>query len=222
MDERENMMALAMIALLVAIGSGFFALKSLQEEETPRKIVGFGAVAILAAGGTIVLWLMRPGLEEIDRRVAAAMSEGETGGDSDSAPVNEGTLICTLASERSRIVSARADDVEFTWESDGCVNSRTQYGLASGDWRRVFVPNDEDAVSVNTYDPETRTFRTDRFLLGQDDMAKAREARSRYKPPQCGVTDASRILGEQQSGVLSLLPTQPNERLVYECKGKAE
>lgn len=222
MDERENMMALAMIALLVAIGSGFYALKSRQEEDSAKKVFGFGAAAIIAAGATIVLWMMRPGLEDIDRRVASAMNEDDGDADGGSTPVSEGTQICTLAPERSRIVSARTDDVEFTWASDGCVNSRTQYGLASGDWRRVFVPNDEDAVSVNTYDPETRSFRTDRFLLGQDDMAKARAARSRYKPPQCGVTDASRTLGEQQSGVLSLLPTQPNERLVYECKGKVE
>lgn len=221
MDERENAMAMAMLALLVAIGAGYFALQSRSEDAAQKKTFAFAALAGGAVVATVLLWITRPGLEDIDRRVAAAM--GEDGENSDNGEIDvssEGTLICTLIPERSRITGARSDDVEFTWEGDGCVNSRTQYGFANDEWRRVFVPNDEDAVAVNTYDPETRTFRTDRYLLGQNDMAKAREARSRYKPPQCGVSDASRTLGEQQSGVLALLPTQPNERLVYECRGK--
>ncbi len=223
MDERENMMALAMIALLVAIGAGYFALQAREETDAQKKMFAFAALAGAAVIATILLWITRPGLEDIDRRVAAAMNDADDNGDDGAQTLaNEGTLICTLAPERSRITGARNDDVEFTWEGDGCVNSRTQYGLASGEWRRVFVPGDEDAVSVNTYDPETRTFRTDRYLLGQNDMAKARAARARYKPPQCGVSDASRTLGEQQSGVLALLPAQPNERLVYECQVKPD
>ena len=222
LEERENAMAMAMIALLIAIGAGYFALQSRSEEEAQKKMFAFAGLAVIALATTAYFWLTRPGLEDIDRRVAAAMNEG---GDPDGAAeelADEGTLLCTLVPERSRITGARTDDVEFVWESDGCVNNRTQYGFAGGEWRRVFVPNDDDAVSVNIYDPETRTFRTDRHLLGQNDMSKARDARSRYKPPQCGVSDASRTLGEQQSGVLGLLPTQPNERLVYECKAKTE
>mgnify|MGYP001801397779 FL=1 len=138
----------------------------------------------------------------------------------DTTAAGDGTLICTLVPERSRITGARTDDVEFDWSADGCVNDRTQYGMDSGTWSRVFVPNDEAAVSVNSYDPETRTFRTDRYLLGRADMEAARKARRGYSPPSCGVTDAARLLGEQQAAVIAQLPDRENERLVYSCTPK--
>ena len=221
--ERENAMAMAMIALLIAIGAGYFALQARYEENGETKLYGFGTLTLAAILGAAYLWLSRPGLEDIDRQVDLAMNETDGGpAQNGDTEVSEGTLICTLAPDRSRITGARSDDVEFKWESDGCVNSRTQYGFKDDEWTRVFVPETEDAVSVNTYDPDTRTFRTDRYLLGADDMEKARDARGKYTPPQCGVTDASNILGEQQGGVLNQLPSQPNERLVYECKSKGE
>ncbi|MEP3758158.1 MAG: hypothetical protein ABJM62_01125, partial [Marinomonas sp.] len=233
LSERENAMAMAMIALLVAIGAGFVAVQlrrtavfddedGAEDDGNQRRVIIFGAVAVIAMAAAAYLWVSRPGLEDIDRRIAAAMNEGGDDSPGEGGTSEEGTLICTLIPERSRITGARSDDVEFAWASDGCVNDRTQYGLKNAEWTRVFVPNNEDAVAINNYDPETRTFRTDRFLLGANDMEKARAARAKYKPPQCGVTDASRTLGEQQSSVRALLPSQPNERLVYECKSKTE
>jgi hypothetical protein len=38
-----------------------------------------------------------------------------------------------------------------------------------------------------------------------------------YSPPMCGADNAAQELGAQQQGVLSMLPTRPNERLVYSC-----
>ena len=75
-------------------------------------------------------------------------------------------------------------------------------------------------MAVNTYDPATRTLRTDRYLLGQEALAAAREARAAYTPPSCGITDAARTLGEQQSALIAGLPERPNERLVYNCAAK--
>ena len=133
----------------------------------------------------------------------------------------EGELICTLVPERSRVTAARTDDVAFEWSADGCVNGRTQYGLGQGgEWKRVFAAQDDAAVAVNTYDPETRTLRTDRYLLGQEALAAARDARAAYTPPACGVSDAARTLGEQQSALIAKLPERPNERLVYSCTVK--
>jgi len=94
--------------------------------------------------------------------------------------------------------------------------------MVSGEWTRVLVSGDEAAVSINTYDPETRTFRTDRYLLGREDMEAARAARRSYDPPACGVGDAQITLGEQQSALLALLPDRPNERLVYACETKRD
>jgi hypothetical protein len=84
----------------------------------------------------------------------------------------------------------------------------------------VLVPGDEAAVSVSTYDPESRTFQTDRYLLGREAMEAARAARREYAPIACGVTDAARTVGEQQSALIALLPDRPNERLVYTCERK--
>jgi hypothetical protein len=168
-------------------------------------------------------WITRPGLSAIEDRVAAAMAEaeGKDPSSNSAASAAEGALICTLVPERSRVSSARTDDVAFAWSADGCVNGRTQYGLGQGgEWQRVFAAEDDAAVAVNTYDPDTRTLRTDRYLLGQEKLAAAREARASYTPPSCGVSDAARTLGEQQSTLIAGLPDRPNERLVYSCAAK--
>jgi hypothetical protein len=133
-------------------------------------------------------------------------------------------MLCAFLPERSRVTGARTDDIEFAWAADGCVNGRTQYGLNADEWVRVFVPNQEAAVSVNVYDPQSREFRTDRYLLGRAAMEEARKLRGAYSPPACGVSDAARLLGEQQGAILASLPERPNERLLYTCsprEGKA-
>lgn len=235
MEERDNAMAMALILLLVGIGSGYAAIQLRQSARmNPEANSHAQSNSMIAAGvaaaaiiGTILVWITRPGYSEIEDRVAAAMEQAEGGnnGSGGTGPptsfASDGTLICTLIPERSRITSGRKDDVEFSWAADGCVNGRTQYGLTSGDWTRVLVPGEEAAVSVNTYDPETRTFRSDRYLLSRSAMQAAREARGEYTPPACGVLDAARLLGEQQSAVIAQLPQRPNERLVYNCEASA-
>ncbi|MCK0127878.1 trypsin-like peptidase domain-containing protein [Erythrobacter sp. F6033] len=232
MEERDNAMAMALILLLVGIGAGYTATQLRAQGRTDpenypnaqtRSMIA-GGIAGAAFIGTVLVWATRPGYDEIEDRVAAALEEAEGGGDDGSQPISlagDGSLICTLVPERSRITGARTDDVEFSWGADGCVNERTQYGMSGSEWSRVFVPGDEAAVSVNTYDPQTRIFRTDRFLLSRADMEAAREVRRGYTPPACGVTDAARILGEQQSSVIAQLPNRPNERLVYTCESAA-
>ncbi|TRD12216.1 trypsin-like serine protease [Erythrobacter insulae] len=230
MEERDDAMAIALILLLIGIGAGYAATQ-LRAQGRSDQAANSAAQsrAMIAAGAagaafiaTILIWVSRPGYAEIEDRVAAALDQAEGGtADSDGQPISfagDGSMICTLAPERSRITGARTDDVEFSWAADGCVNGRTQYGMTGGEWARVFVPNNEAAVSVNTYDPQTRIFRTDRFLLSRADMDAARDARRAYTPPACGVTDGARVLGEQQSGVIAQLPDRPNERLVYTCE----
>ena len=129
-------------------------------------------------------------------------------------------MLCTLDVSRSRVTGDAPQDLEFEWDPEGCVNGRTQYGLASGEWSRLFVPNEEDTVSVNRYDPDTRTYRSERYLLSRSTMAKAREERGKYHPPACGAGNAASDLGEQQTAVVALLPDRPNERLVYHCEAK--
>ena len=230
MDARDNAMGIAMVLLLVAVGAGYSAVQlraglASNPDNRNRAIIAAG-ISGLALIGTGFVWLTRPGFDTIEDRVAELMGEAEGDGAGDGvttlAQPGDGTLICTLVPERSRITGARTDDVEFAWNADGCVNERTQYGLVSGKWTRVLVPRDEEAVSVSTYDPDTRTFQTDRYLLGRTEMQEARSARGEYTPPACGFTDAARQLGEQQSSVMALLPDRPNERLVYSCETKRD
>ena len=225
LTERENRMAMALIALLAAIGAGYAA--SLWRRDEAR-VTQARLAAALSASALVVaigLWVTRPGLAAIEERVAAALAEAEGGNapaPAAAAQSAEGALICTLVPERSRVTSARTDDVAFEWQADGCVNGRTQYGLGQGgEWSRVFAAQEDAALAVNTYDPETRTLRTDRYLLGQEALEAARKARAAYTPPACGVTDAARTLGEQQSALIAKLPERPNERLVYQCTAKA-
>jgi len=82
----------------------------------------------------------------------------------------------------------------------------------------VFVPNEEDVVSVARYDPQSRTYQADRYLLSRSAIAAARKARGSYQAPSCEAPDGAAELGRSQEAVLSALPRQPNERLVYSCQ----
>ena len=247
-EEREDRIALALLALLAGIGLGVlgYALAQRREKELaagmavtedeaeddpewdddarttlphwlPYACYAVAAVLVLTAAA---LYLTRPGLDAIDRRVAAALGE-ETGSNqvsNDSAAATAGHFVCTLEPSRSRVTGDAERSVDLRWSAEGCVNGRTQYGFASGQWARVFVPNEEDVVSVARYDPQTRTYRADRYLLSRNAMAAAREARGSYAAPSCEAQDGAAQLGRQQEAVLSALPSQPNERLVYTCQ----
>lgn len=216
--EREDRVFLAVVLLLVAFGLGQWALALWQadprDEKRARIVGGASAALVLAA---IAAYLTRPGLDEIDRRVAAAMQDPDDGEGEAEAPGGDLALLCRLVPERSRVTSAKVEDIEFDWTADGCVNQRTQYGLAGGSWSRVFVPNAEDAVSVSSFDPDRRIFRTERYLLPREAMSEARTARGKYSAPECGSDNAAARLGDLQGEVLAQLPRQANERLVYEC-----
>lgn len=221
--ERENALLVAVILLFAAGGAGVLSFNLWQHREGRQRAfvaAGLGFAGVIAAG---LILATRPGLGAIEDKVAAALAEqsGENTIAAVPAGPTEGEMICTFVPERSRVTASRSDDIALEWSADGCVNARTQYGRTNqGEWSRVFVPDSEDAVAVNTFDPESRTFRTERYLLGADAMSRARDARRDYTPPACGVGDAARLLGEQQSALLGMLPGRPNERLVYACAPK--
>jgi len=235
MEERDNAFAIALVLLLIGAAAAFAAFQYRQRLPNDPTLQTRAIAAAIVAGaafiGAALVFVTRPGFAEIEERVAATLEEEDAaraseGGEGQPAqigvPANDGTLICTLNPDRSRVTSARTDDVAFEWSADGCVNERTQYARSGGEWIRVLVPDDEAAVSVNIYDPETRTFRTDRYLLARSEMEKLRKARGQYDVPSCGVTDAARLLSERQSALLAMLPERPNERLVYSCEPRRE
>ena len=161
-EERENTMALAFLLVLLGVGAGVTAWQAWLQQSEPatddevhdnraeRKLMIAGTIAAAALIAALALWFTRPGLDAIDRRVNAAMNEGD-GSDGANQPASsngEGTLLCTLQIDRSRVTGTPDPELQFTWAEDGCVNGRTQYGFSGGTWSRIFVPNQEDAVSV--------------------------------------------------------------------------
>ena len=247
-EERENRIAMALLCLLAAIGLGVLgyilaqrrekelaageAVPEAEIEDDPewdddarKGLPGWLPYACYALAAVLVvtaaaLYLTRPGLDAIDRRVAAALGE-ETGNEQvadDADAASAGKFVCTLEPQRSRVTGDAAKSIDLNWSAKGCVNGRTQYGFAGGQWSRVFVPNEEDAVSVARYDPQTRTYRADRYLLSRSAITAARQARGSYDAPSCEAADGAAQLGRQQEAVLAALPSQPNERLVYSCQ----
>jgi hypothetical protein len=80
------------------------------------------------------------------------------------------------------------------------------------------VPQDEAEVSVSRFDPATREYRVERYLLDRQALARARTARGEFQAPACGAGEAAALqFGARQQAILSLLPPRPNERLVYKC-----
>ncbi len=134
-----------------------------------------------------------------------------------------GKLICTLIPERSRITISSSDDVSIDWGAKGCVNGKTQYvgaqnGNGGGRFDRVLVPDDEQTVSVLSFDPATRVYSNTRYLLSAAGMTAARTARG-VVPNVCNMDDAAlgRLAG-QQAAIRAVLPPLPNEKLVYSCQ----
>lgn len=224
LTERDDRLLASMVLLLLAAGLGWWAYeKRSPGEPLPRnnRVAAFGAGAALL--GALFLQLTRPGIEEIDR-ISAASVGGE---DADTPVALDGEettheFTCRLDQQRSRVTTSATDDIPLEWSPSGCVNGRTQYGFSQGSWNRVLVPNDDQEVSVNSFDPARREFRTERFLLSQSAMQRARQARGAYEAPKCGGNEAAAALGEQQRTVLDALPAQPNERLVYTCDAAAK
>ena len=231
LTERDDRLLATMVLLLIAAGLAWWSLEKREQTDTegaalawPRANRVAATVAGAALLGALFLQLTRPGIEEIERLSAASSAVGEAG-DRVALDGKRGTpgtrqFICRLDPQRSRVTTSASADVPFAWSADGCVNGRTQYGFSQGAWNRVLVPNDDQEVSVNSFDPDRREFRTERYLLSQAAMAQARAARGGYTAPVCGGKAAAGMLGEQQRGVLDALPARPNERLVYSCDAK--
>lgn len=221
---RENGMALSGVLVLLALISGGLAFlwsqKAEQTVEHRRKVKLAAIAAAVLMIGAIAAWLMRPSLDAIDERAREIATKDEPKAmASKAAKDSGGALVCVLDSQRSRVTLSPVTDVPLDWKPDGCVNARSQYGLGSDGWSRILVPNQEDSVTVASFDPKSRVYRTDRYLLDLDTMTKVRAARAKYTPPACGAGDAAaRQFGEAQAELKGLLPTVPNERMVYNCQ----
>jgi serine protease Do len=216
--ERENRLMLTVILLLIALGTGGAVWQLVERGRIDHaKLAGGGAIALLLAGA--MTYATRPGFEEVDARIKAALKDDPTPA-AREVVAKAGEKICTIDRTRSRITVSDAADVKFDWAAGGCVNKRTQYADDGGAWVRSFVPSNEQQVSIVSFEPDKNAYRIERHLLGNDAMGKARTARNRYEVKTCSADKAARDqVGQMNRAVRELLPDQANEVLQFTCKG---
>jgi hypothetical protein len=198
-------------ALAAGAGLLFYSQKNFRN----AKIAG-GAGAVLMLGAAI-LFATRPDAHaEIATETAATPAIA-------TAKLAQGSLLCTIRPDRSRITVSATTDVPITIGKSGCVNDRTQYTQGADDrWQRILVPNDEATVTVASIDSTGRDYRVDRYLLDAETMTKARETRAGITLKSCTANpDELAGLAAQQDAIRSALPASPNERLVYRCQPAA-
>ena len=213
---RENMIALAGVLLLFG-GLSLGAAMMFHVEGREKERLRAGAAGVLLLVAAIVAFLLRPSFDGIDDRIGQA-------GDQDGKPSTEtvsdvaGDKICRIEESRSRMTVSDVKDVPLQWTETGCVNGSTQYSQNGSEWSRIFVPESEAVVSINSYAPDTGAYKVERFLADADTLDKARELRSHFKFEGC-TADPEKLgeLQQMQSELLAILPNAPNERLIYQC-----
>lgn len=219
---RENGMALAGVALLLALTSVGAAFLFAQRQNR-RGAIAAGVVAVLLLGGGVVAWMTRPTLATIDSPDDTTEAQA-SGTPSPAAGAFSGDLVCVLDPDRSRVTVSEGNDVPLSWRADGCANGRTQYALDAQGWSSLSVADGEDSATVSRFDPATGTLRADRYLLGLEDMTRLRAANQKLAAPACGGAtsnggaNAARDLASAQGALRGLLPATPNERLLYRCQ----
>lgn len=219
---RENHLALAALLLVLSAVAGGAAWQFHERSRKDRfkTAAGAGLILFVAAIGTFAA---RPSFDEVDERVRRALTADanepvELAANKKSSVSNKS---CVLQPKRSRVTMSKTADINFTWTPDGCVNGRTQYVDAAGRWVRSFVPNSEAEISVVSFMPESETYRIERFLLGADAMAAAREARRRYDVKTCTSDAAQRSsIDNMNKAIAEQLPPNPNEILLFTCSDK--
>ena len=217
--ERENRIAIAalMLALaLLAAGGGTVLL--LKGKRNPA--IGAASAAGILLVSAVIIFLSRPDFSEIDDRVAAAMN-AKTDKDSSLQKIaaTSGKYQCTINPDRSRITVSQQDELLLDWTEGGCVNGRTQYGRDGAQWSRVFVPNQEQTVTISSFRPDSGEFTEERYLMGLEAMTRARAIRGQYGNKAC-TTDVQMLtdIEDMVKAIRAELPPQANESLVYECK----
>ncbi len=217
---RENMIALAALLLLGGTVVGGAAFLDASRGGTRVKLLAAAAAVLVLAA--IFAFLLRPSFDSVgsmDEADDAASADNAAGNETAAAPGERvGDNLCRIDMALSRITVSDTADVPFHWNGQGCLNGQTQMVRESGGWTRTIVPNTEASVSVRRFDPATGTYRSDKYLVSADVAEQARTLRGALTWSGC-TADPQRLaeLSRLQSEIAMLLPSQPNERLVYRC-----
>jgi len=207
-DSRENHTAAsALLALLALITGGIAGV--LLAKDRPKSASVSGIVAAVGLVGGALAFFSRPSLDvRVPKLTAAAAAATE--------PL-AGKLLCQVKPELSRITVSSTDDLAISWDPSGCMNGRTQYVDEGATWRRVLVPNGSETVFVQDFDPTNGKYISTRYLLAQPEMQRLRQIRGSSDFKRCASADVEQ-LGQVTDQLLSQLPQNPNERIVYTCQ----
>ena len=216
--EREDRMAIAALLLALSLAAMGGAAVFFARNQRPLGI-GLAALAGALLIGAIAVFLSRPDFSEIDDRAAADARVSErTASTAAAGTADDGAFQCSINPDRSRVTVSDAPRLDLEWTSGGCINGRTQYGAEGRDWSRVFVPNEDQAVTISTFRPAAAEFVSERFLLDLYTMEKARAVRRRYGNRACSADpEQRRDVADMVATVRAEMNAEPNERLVYEC-----
>jgi hypothetical protein len=217
--ERENWIAIATLMLTLSLlAAGGAGVLMVQGKRNPGTGAAGGAAVLLL--GAIIVFLSRPDFSEIDDRVAAALQENADKRDPQQIGIaTSGQYLCTINPQRSRITVSQQEELPLEWAEGGCVNGRTQYGRDGAKWSRIFVPNQEQTVTISSFQPDRSEFTEERYLMGLDAMTNARSIRAKYGNRAC-TTDVKALtdIENMVKAIRAELPGQANESLVYECE----
>lgn len=213
---RENAMAIAAVLLAISVlGLGAAGLHHMQGKN--RHAIWYGAGGGVLLIGALAAFLLRPSFSSIEDRIALPEDMNATAAAEGYAAA--GDNVCRINEARSRITVSETPDIPLNWTDGGCVNGRSQFLQSGTQWSRILIPDGEAVINLNSFDPASGIFRSDRYLADAATLDSAREIRERYKTGACGSDRAALAeLGRMQSEIRAILPDRPNERLVYQCQ----
>jgi serine protease Do len=217
-EQRDNRIVLTILLVIGALGAAGAGWQLFERERKDHgKLAYGGAAALLIAA--FLTWFTRPGFDQVDS-LAKATLKGTANPAVKQNKAKAGSLTCKIDNGRSRITVSDTVDVKFEWADSGCINKRTQYAGDAGLWVRTLVPNNEQQVSIISFDANTSEYQIERHLLGAEAMSKAREARKRYEVQSC-TSDKAALdkIDQMNRAVRELLPAQANELLQFNCSG---
>jgi serine protease Do len=221
----ENFLAIAFalfgFAILAGAANFVYQLQNKPRERRAALI----AAAVLGAGA-VILFLMRPNPADVSLSSEPALptpkGAAATAASAIAASATDGTgpLMCVLDRNSGRITVSAGEDTRMTFAPGGCVNGRTQYvDQGDGRWSRILVPNQDSTVSRMSYNPATRAYTVQRYLLPLREMQAIRAQRARVAVQSCtGDATALATLSRREAAIAAMLPAQPNEELVYRCR----
>lgn len=220
---RENAVFIAGILLVLGgvalAGAMMFHVQGREKERLWAGIAG--GVLLL---GAFIIFLLRPSFSSIDEQIdTVAENSADTVMVATNGGQAVGTNLCRINEARSRITVSDTEDALINWAEGGCVNRATQYGQDSEGWSRIFVPANEDVITINSFDPQTGTYKVERYLADDETLGKARTLRQQFTFNGCTTNPATlEKLQQMQAEIRSVLPAHPNERLVYQCRNDSQ